>query len=298
MTKIKTTKVRKMKNIKRYHLNQSIFYKLTTKSRLAKILGIQPANLRRLVKDIKYNEFYQTSPQGKKRLIESPTRELKIVQRKIARQLSKIEQNSFLQCPVKGRSYVTNAAHHIGADAIRTLDIKKYFPSTNGKKVYNFWHKIMKCNADVAYILTTLSTYKGHLPTGSPLSPILAFFANQELWVRVNNLAHQHNCKSTLYVDDLTISGQSVSGELFWEIKKEIKHAGLDYHKEKYFRNGKGEITGVILKGDRIYLPQRQLLKIHNDRRALRTIRSNTEYIKTQKRLSGLLEQAKQVILK
>jgi hypothetical protein len=44
----------------------------------------------------------------------------------------------------------------------------------------------MKCRKDVASIITRLSTYQGRLPTGSPLSPIMAYFAYCDLSAKLD----------------------------------------------------------------------------------------------------------------
>src|SRR3546814_14941861 len=93
--------------------------------------------------------------------------------------LARIEPPSFLFCPVKGRCYVSNAARHRGNRVVHCLDIKKFFPNTPRVRVIAFFQSIMGCRADVAGILGDLCTFEGHLPTGSPLSPILAYYSYQ-----------------------------------------------------------------------------------------------------------------------
>ena len=67
-----------------------------------------------------------------------------------------------------------------------------------------------------------------------------------------------------MYIDDLTISGQKVPGRLVWAVKQAIKNTGLNYHKEKFYRGKRARrVTGVIIKNNELWLPNKKHLKIH-----------------------------------
>jgi retron-type reverse transcriptase len=255
-----------------YKFDQSPFYMLRSKKRLARLLQLERAELiSALDIGIKYNEWDEQKSNGRGiRHIENPSPSLKKIQRIIAKKLSKIEPPGFLICPVKGRSFAHNAKIHAGAKMIRTLDIKNYFPSTSSKRVFWFWHKRMHCESNLAGILTVLSCLNGHLPTGSPLSPILSFYSHIDIWEEINAVAAKNGCKVTIYIDDITISGSNVSDDLVWQIKKLIDKAGLEYHKEKTFRSNWGEVTGLIVKNGQVKIPNRTLKEMHLLRRAIR----------------------------
>ena len=176
--------------------------------KLAALLEIPVADLRKLChSDQLYTEFDIPKKNGSRRHVENPTRKLKQIQARIARLLSRIAPPDYLYCPVKGRSYVTNAAQHLGNRVVRCLDIKKYFPSTSSHRVRWFFRSVMQCENDLADTLTSLSTYRGHLPTGSPLSPILAYFAHHDIWEAVSQVARSNGLTLTIYIDDVTVSG-------------------------------------------------------------------------------------------
>ncbi|WP_375379615.1 reverse transcriptase domain-containing protein [Bradyrhizobium japonicum] len=118
-------------------------------------------------------------------------------------------------------------------------------------RVYWFFRTILKCEADVADTLTRLSTYRKRLPTGSPLSPFLAYFAYSDTWEKVASVARTHGLTLTVYVDDVTLSGRRVPRKIVWEIQKVIHASGLRYHKEKTYFDRAAEITGVIVDRDR-----------------------------------------------
>jgi hypothetical protein len=123
----------------------------------------------------------------------------------------------------------------------------------------------------VAGILTKLLTVKDHLPTGSPSSPILAYFAYVDMWDEVNEIIEDANCKLSSYIDDVTISGQNIPNKLIWEVEKKIYSNGLSINRSKKKRySGKQtrQVTGVIItpQGE-MRLPNRQHLKIYKVRK-------------------------------
>lgn len=285
---------------KRYVLDQSPLYKLSNRRKLADLLKITTRELRLLSRqaDNLYREFSVPKKTGGTRDVENPARQLKLVQARLARWLGRIEPPDYLFCPVKGRCYVSNAALHRGQRVVHCLDVRKYFPSTSARRVFWFFHKIMKCERDIAGTLTALSTYQGHLPTGSPLSPILAYFAHYDVWEAIAAICRQHGYKLSVYIDDVTISAPSVSAAVLWDIKREIHRSGLRYHKEKSFYNGVAEITGVIVNGEKLITPNRQFKKIAAIKQEIRIMKRGVEVEKLRERLSGLQAQARQIVAK
>ena len=152
----------------------------------------------------------------------------------------------------------------------------------------------------MASILTKLLTFKDRLPTGSPSSPLIAYFAYVDMWDEINEIVENANCKLSLYIDDVTISGQSISEKLIWEVKKKIYSNGLSVNesKQKYY-SGKQprQVTGVILTSTgELKVPNRQHLKMHKTRKLIK--RASSPKIKEQltQKLKGLESQANQII--
>jgi len=153
----------------------------------------------------------------------------------------------------------------------------------------------MRCKTDVAATLAKLACYRGHLPTGSPLSPIMAFYAHYDVWESIAAHCKANGYRLTVYIDDVTISGAALAPEVLWNIKRAIHRAGLRYHKEKRFIDRPEEITGVIVDGDRLIPPNRQLKKLHETRRALKRRMSIGVEKKLRERLTGLEGQVAQI---
>lgn len=282
---------------KAYPLHQSPLFKLKSKKRLGALLNLDVKGMQELAKsaDELYAEFNVPKKTGGVRGVENPRRQLKMVQAQIARFLSRIAPPDYLFCPVKGRCYVKNAAQHRGQRVVRCLDIRKYFPSTPSRRVFWFFRNIMQCEADVAAILAKLATYQGHLPTGSPLSPIMAFFAHYDVWEVIASHCKMHGYRLTVYIDDVTISGATLAPSVLWEIKRAIHKSGLRYHKEKHFVDRPAEITGVIVDGERLVVPNRQLKKLYEIQRDLKKPLIPQIESKLREKLTGLRGQVAQV---
>lgn len=275
-----------------YPLHYSPFWGLPSKRKLARLLGIS-------LKDLKYlsgnGHLYRHFPIEKKdgslRIVDDPHDQLKRVQRQLAKLLSRILPPDVLYCPVKGRSYVDNAARHRHSRVIHSLDIQKYFPSTPRRRVYWFFRSVMNCPNDVAAILARLACCEDRLATGSPLSPILAYYAHIDVWAKVAALATRAGCNLSIYMDDVTVSGAQVPTTLLWDIKQVIHGSGLRYHKEKRGVDRPCEITGVVIREGRLLPPNRQ----HRKLRAARQQKDRRPEPKSIGTFAGLAGQFDQI---
>jgi len=285
------------KRLKRYPLRQSPFFRLRTRKKLCRHLGIPLNQMKALASpDLNYR-LWDVEKNGKTRHIESPTFPLKGVQSRIATLLSRIMPPDFLYCPTKGRSYLSNAAQHANSRVIHTLDIAEYFPSTPTERVKSFFRERMECSLDVAAILAALTTISGHLPTGGPASAILSYYANDLMWLKISALTKEAGCVLTVYMDDIAVSGDAVPNELLWNIRKLIRSSHLRYHKEKHFENKVSEITGVIIRDGILAVPNRHRLKAHTVRKEIQSARNRGEARPLVRRLKGLEEVDRQLRL-
>jgi retron-type reverse transcriptase len=284
-----------------YALNQSPFYCLRSKKKLASILYTNKYKIDLLCRDENiYKERDIPSYTGNIRHIEEPKFALKQVQKRIAAILKRIEIPEYVHSPKAHRSYITNAKVHISCLSLKTIDIETYFPSTSGKYVYWFFHQKMKCSSDVAGILTRLSTFNNHLPTGSPLSPILSFFSHLDMWNNIDEIVRSENCILSIYIDDIAISGDRVSNKLIWKVKQQLHCDELRSNpkKEKSYNGKKARrLTGVIISPNGILkLPNRQCLKIRKVRGDLLRCKDQDTIIHLQQKLNVLESQAQQII--
>jgi hypothetical protein len=273
---------------RRYQLDQSPFFKLRSKKRLAELLHISQPKLRRLCrhKSEFYNVFYSKKLE---RVIEKPTYILKTVQKRINKLLSRIEVLDCVYSPSKGESTISNAIAHKDGKNLYKVDVKKYFQSVKKRKVYWFFHKIMSCSEDVSGILAELLTYDEHLPTGAPTSPIMSYFANLDMWKDINSLASASGHVVTAWIDDVSISGESVPRYLVWQIKQRVHKNGLAYHKEKFYSKSRPKkITGIIIRKNNFAVPLGKHKKLKNLEDSLEGIIDPQKREKLEAQILGL----------
>jgi hypothetical protein len=199
--------------------------------------------------------------------------------------------------PVKGRSYVDNAARHKGSKAYWLLDIADYFPSCSANNVANFFHRRLECSEDVTAILVRLTTWQQCLPQGSPCSPVLAYFSNLSLWEEIEQTIEQSHLKHSVYADDITISGELIRKETIWQIKQSVHKHGLRIkaNKELSLIDKPADITGVIVHKNQTKLPNRQSKRLFGLRSARHRARGNSLKRMLDGQIAGRLAQKRQV---
>ena len=295
-----------------YGLNDSPFYKLSSRKKLADLLWVSHKTLASLCKD---NQLYDRCWKHKKsdswlkskpaesnaeqyRPIDIPNSSLKAVQSRIADLLGRIAPPDYLFSPVRGRSYVDNAARHLGADTYWLLDVADYFANCSANNVARFFRRDLLCSPDVTAILIKLVTLDGSLPQGSPCSPILAYFSNRPMWDEINKLVEEAECMLSVYADDLTISGRMIPKATIWRIKKTVHRHGLRLKpsKEASLIARHAEVTGVIVRKDgRLAVPNRKL-KLLAELSAQRSSTRDPDQKKLLgRRIAGRKAQRKQV---
>lgn len=284
----------------RYHaLCQSRFYAIRSRARLAELFGLNRKTLDEAIADERAysRRAIELTRNGKTktRIIQEPRGVRRQIHAVVRTALSRIEPPDSLFCPVRGRSYVSNAEQHRHAHDICTLDIRDYFMSTSKRRVAWFFREVMHCSPDVAAILGHLLTVDDHLATGSTVSPIMSYYASYDMWSAINQIARDACCKLSIYMDDITISGDRVSGDALWAIKQQIRAHGLRYHKEKRYRGKFAEITGVIIKDSKLLVPNRQRKKAFDGKVRLTELDDQEEIDILARKLRGLDQQRKQV---
>jgi retron-type reverse transcriptase len=256
-----------------YALHQCALYATRSRARLALRLGRSAGFLRaRAGQPNLYRVWEEKKSSGGTRLIEAPREDLKAIQRRIADLLQRVLPPEYLYSPVKGRSYIENAIAHRGSTSVRLLDISNYFGNCSADAVYRFFREQLRCEPDVAWLLTGLTTRGGHLPQGSPCSPILSFYSCWPMWEKIAGLTREAGCVLTVYVDDITISGKSVPEELVWRIKQVLRGHGHSHarKKERRHQNRAAEITGIMVAKDRVAVPHRHYKKMQHARLSAR----------------------------
>lgn len=229
-------------------------------------------------KYIGYADYYYLTYEipkksGGVRLIAQPCRQLKAIQSWILRNiLDKLSSSDASKGFEIGTSIYDNAFPHIGSNVILALDLDNFFPSIPGNKVYGVFYSL-GYPKNISSALTSLCTYKGFLPQGSPASPKLANLVCSKLDTRIQGYAGKHGITYTRYADDITLSCQSTKkiekAKSF--IQTIINDEGFRVNKKKTRLLGlrkKKSVTGLVVSskkagvGREVYRELR--VKIHH----------------------------------
>ena len=257
--------------MKKYPLHQSPFYKCSTKRKLADILNIEIKKINYLIKNIESDKAYFMFKDKNDRKITSPNHELKRVQKRINALISRINVPDWIHGGVKKRSIQTNVTTHKNSNVFVKLDIKGFFENCSREHVYRFFNRKLKMSPDTAKILTDLTTYQNSLVTGSPTSTYLSFLVYEDMFMQVYNIMKKRNMLMSLYIDDITISGNKRIKDLdsfLMEINNTLKKYGHRLNVSKSFYGTVTDypvITGVVVSpGGNLKVPNKQRQKIIN----------------------------------
>ena len=237
--------------IKKYDITQCAFYKCQNKRRLEKLLLLRQNELKHLEKIIKYETFETNKKDSnEKRIITAPCSRLKSIQGRILSLLQKIKRPDWLISGEKGKSYLDNGEMHRDSSFLLKLDIKNFYDNCTREYVYQFFLRKLKTSPDVAMILTNITTYDNKIPTGSPASQIVAFYAYVDMFMEIKYIAEKHNCLFSLYVDDMVFSSQFPFKlrSLQRDIDRILRSYGhkLKIRKARYYSKNENKlITGV-----------------------------------------------------
>jgi RNA-directed DNA polymerase len=240
-----------------------------------------------------YIRFKIPKKTGGDRLISSPMPRLKRVQHWILDQiLEQIPQHSAAHGFRRGRSIVTNAQPHVGADVVINLDLKDFFPSISYKRVKGIFQALgySEAIATVFALLCTepdvtelqldgktyfVATSDRHLPQGAPTSPALTNLLCRRLDKRLTHMAASQGFTYTRYADDLTFSASGDATRKICNILKHteniVTHEGLTLHPDKtrvLRSTQQQEVTGVVVNE-----------KLNVDRTTLKKFRATLHHI-------------------
>ncbi|ELY4458946.1 RNA-directed DNA polymerase [Cronobacter sakazakii] len=282
------------KSLKLYPLNQSPLFKLKNKKKLLQVIGLSKKQADKLMLDSAYKEFENDA--GRK--IQEPIAQLKAVHRKIGVLLSRIELPPYLHSGRKKHSTLTNAESHKQATELLKLDIHKFFPSTRAAKVYKAFVDKFEMSPDVAYVMTNLATFAGKVPTGSPISMAIAFWANKDMFDELSNLAASHSLVFTAYVDDVAFSGSKIPKGFAAQAKKCIRSHGLTSKdkKERLYSSSAGKLlTGIVIQDGELKVRWAHNDSIGKEFATLAEAKDNAAKIIHLEKLAGKLHAAGQV---
>jgi hypothetical protein len=279
---------------KRYSVDQSALYRIRGKGQFKSIIGVDWE----IVPSLLSTNLYRVWLNEKGREIQQPIGKLERIHKRIGDLLARIELPDYLFSQ-RGRSYADNARQHVGEIPLIKTDIHKFYPSTTRAMVYKMFLEDFQCADDVAGRLADICCYRQiHLPTGSAVSGRIAFFAARQMFDSISDLAASKGCTMTTYVDDITISGGAASKTLLGEVRKIVHQHGLKTKQAKsktFSATAAKTVTGAVIAGDQLRLPNQRHQKIHEVRQELATA-SSLERPRIQRVLRGRIQEAKQIL--
>lgn len=278
----------------RYPIHQSPLFRLRGKRQFERVLEVTWSAVDRLGSTDNYRVWQNV----KGREIQQPVGWLAQVHSRIGKLLARIDLPDYLYSQ-KGRSYADNARQHVGTTALVKTDIHRFYPSTTRQMVYRMFAIDFQCAEDVAHRLADICCYRqDHLPTGSPLSGRVAFFAAKHMFDDVLELATRAECRMTVYVDDVTISGPAATKKLLGQVRRAISRHGLRTKQRKsktYAPFSAKQVTGAIVAGGELRLPNERHQKIWQAKRDLANARSSDRK-RILRALRGRQQEARQIL--
>ncbi|MCR9214588.1 MAG: reverse transcriptase family protein [Proteobacteria bacterium] len=251
-----------------YPIHSSPLYGINSIHKLAEALHVEVRILRDLDQICRaYHVKEVEVPGKKKRTTETPIRNLRRIHDRVKALLIRIEFPPYLHSGRKGRSYITNAKAHMNQPQTFNVDITNFYPSTSWYHIYRCFNEQFDCKPDIAGKIATLLTYKEHLPTGSPISTNLSFFAHKKMFDKLQTLATEYCLTMTLFQDDITFSGDSIPEDFRKEVRVIIKRQGLSPNrsKQRFYHGGrKAKVTGIIVGDERLFAPKQRHLSLRH----------------------------------
>lgn len=272
-------KRRSKERYERYGFEDSPWVQNLTQREFAALLGYKKQQLEAIVRDRDHYTKRETKQIGSKlRRLAVPTSKLRTIHERLKYHLNKIKQPPYLFSPRKGRAQRDNAEHHAGEIQFLTLDIRQFYPSTTDEHIFRWAHHAAGLRPDVAGLLTKLVVVDRRMPFGSPVSPVLTTHVHRTMFDQIYAICQARGLRMSLWVDDLTISGAFVKGDVVEEIRGVIRRQGFDTHKIKFRTSSRPVVvTGVPIEGGRVRAPRSLHRRIQDGYAGLRLALTDLE---------------------
>lgn len=261
--------------MKKKSIEDSQFYGLKSKKKLRNLLLIGD-------NESVHSEYQIYRLKDTNRIVEEPKGRTKFLHQRIFKFLKEIETPDYLYSSVKGKSHIDNARTHLKNDYVVSLDLSKFFQKCDSGHVYDFFRNKMKMseiNASLLSEITTIDISKfelnanvkdwfqvvngqlrypipvRHLPTGSCLSQLLAFFSYMDMFDEIYQYCSLKHFTLSVYVDDVVISSKRRIS------KKSVKYVMYIFSKyghevntskiSSYIKDRPKKVTGIHINKDR-----------------------------------------------
>lgn len=213
-----------------------------------------------------YKSFEIPKKAGGTRVIDSPNKQLKRIQRQLGKKIYDIHKNYIDQKRIAsnishgfetGKGIITNARIHKNKKYLLNIDIANFFSSINFGRVQGYFNKSQEFmfSKEVSTIISQLVCYAKKLPQGAPTSPIISNLIFNIVDLRILSLAKKYRLSYTRYADDMSFSTNNRSFktdyiEFIKELKVLLKNSGFDINESKTrleYYSSRQEVTGLTV---------------------------------------------------
>jgi len=115
---------------------------------------------------------------------------------------------------------------------VKNVQIRKSLQTTDKTVARN---RLSKLCHDLGAVLTKLSTVNGHIPTGSPSSTTVSYYAYKPMFDEVDELARCNGLTMSLCVDDMKFSKAKSSESFLFGVYQIVRKYGLKIHKRHLY---------------------------------------------------------------
>lgn len=206
-----------------------------------------------------YAQYFIPKKNGKSRKILQPSKELKVLQYWLSKNIFNIFPISkYSMAYQKGCSVKKNAFCHKDCKYVLHTDIVHFFESITRETMNGFFERNkeivnkLQLSAEEIKLIMDLVLYKGNnLVVGSVASPVISNCVMYEFDIRLGELLENKKMKYTRYADDIVISSnQFIDDSIIVDITHLLKEYGFEMNIGKtYFmsKHKRREITGVVI---------------------------------------------------
>ena len=243
--------------------NANSFREIKKIKDLAAFVNTTESTLIKMARKPEYYTFKIPKASGGHRLIESPAKPLKSIQKKMNEAFQCCyfivrpeEAYGFIISP-RGdhspRNIYTNAQKHVGSKWVVNIDLKNFFHFVKTERILKLLlHKSWKFDTETALLINDLVSLDGRLPMGASTSPVLSNFAAMKLDRKLSKLATKENWVFTRFADDMTFSSNTKLRQAdVANIGAIIEEEGFKINLKKIRIESikdKPEVTGLVLK--------------------------------------------------
>ena len=211
-----------------------------------------------------YTSFEIPKKAGGTRVIDSPNKQLKRIQRRLGKKIYDIHKNYLDQNRIAsnishgfevGKGIITNARIHKNKKYLLNIDIANFFSSVNFGRVQGYFNKSQEFlfSKEVSTIISQLVCYDKKLPQGAPTSPIISNFNIVDL--RILSLAKKYKLSYTRYADDMSFSTNNRAFQTDYinfiqELRNLLENSGFEINENKTrleYYSSRQEVTGLTV---------------------------------------------------